>query len=166
MGILDFFKKKKRILTLHKVELKNCCKNRDTLYDGKICNIYGDINDNSMEEKYYLYTYGDIKVGSFKKSDYNYCENYKYAVIRSVKNKQILAYIICADVYPIALESNFNLNIENGQVVTILQNGQVIDMQTKTNLGTIIDDRIKDIDISNIALAQIDNNKVLTLIYK
>ena len=166
MGILDFFKKKKRLLTLHQVELKNCCKNRDTLYDGKICNICCDINDISMEEKYDLYTYDDIKIGSFKKSDYDYCENYKYAIIRYVQNKQILAYIICADVYPISLKASFNCNVENGQVVTILQNGQIIDIQTKANIGTIIDYRIKDINIPDIALAQIDNNKILTLIYK
>lgn len=166
MGILDFLKKKKRYLTLHQVELKNCCKNRDILYDGKICNIYEDINDNNMEEKYDLYTYDNIKVGSFKKSDYNYCENYKYAIIRYVKNKQISAYIICADVYPISLKSSFNCNIENGQVVKISKDIQIFDVKTNNSIGTITDDRIKNINISDIALTQIDNNSVLTLIYK
>lgn len=166
MGIFDIFKTKNKKLILHQVELKNCCKDRSTLYDGKICNIFADVNDNTMEEKYDLYTYRDIKVGSFKKSDYSYCEKYNYAIIRNIQNKQITAYIICSDVYPISLKSTFNCNIENALVVNILKTGQIIDAKNKNVIGNIIDDRLNDIIFSNIALTQIDNNRVLTLLYK
>lgn len=167
MGILDIFKKKtqKRVLTMHKVQLKNICKNKDDLYVGKICNIYGTLNKND-EETYYLETYEGKKVGNFKVNDFNYCDKYNYAAIYSISEKEISACIICDNVYPMSLKIELAVTLKNGIVLKINKDGSLLDSNSNNIVGKIIDNRLSTLNLENIALSQIDNNKLLTLIYK
>ena len=164
MGLLNLFKKKKQ-LQFHNVYLKNICKDKNDLYIGKICNIVGDVTRNG-NETYYLETYEGKKIGTFRDNDFKYCESYKYAIIYSISEKEIVVCIICNNVYPIALNIKSNFNLENGEVLKINKDGSLHDAQSNKFIGKIIDDRFNSLNLDNIALSQIDNNKLLTIIYK
>ncbi|MBR1883386.1 MAG: hypothetical protein IJ809_00300 [Clostridia bacterium] len=166
MGLLDLFKpKKQRKVIMRQVYLKNIKKDLNELYIGKICNIVEDTNKHD-EPVYRLTTYEGNVVGNFKDADYELCEKYNYAAIYSMDNNSISVCILCANLYPISLKIEIYTNLENGTALLIQADGSLFNPDTKSNVGKIIDDRLSTIKVDDVAISQIDNDRLLTLFYK
>ena len=73
---------------------------------------------------------------------------------------------MCANLYPISLKIEIYTNLENGTALLIQADGSLFNPDTKSNVGKIIDDRLSTIKVDDVAISQIDNDRLLTLFYK
>lgn len=158
--IFNLFKKKdnqNNQIQLHDVSVKVKKGKEKELYIGKILSISANMGRDTEYYSFMSYD-GDVS-NKIDNSERTYCEKYRYGIIKSINNDEMIVSIICCDGYLQRLKTN--LNVENGNSYIIngndlLDNGNIV--------GKITD--YKYDSNSNIKFNTVEDNKLIVFIQK
>jgi len=159
-----FFKKKRTIklkgITLTRINKKILNK----LFVGQIVYVNVDIDT----DIYSIETYNNERIGNVSSKDKEYAEKYNYAIIRNITDTNIELCIICENIFCIRLKIQMLLKLDNGTALVIKKINQSYYLfdDKNINVGKIIDQRINEELLSNIAVSQYENEKLLNIVYK
>lgn len=157
MGLFNIFKKKEKV-TLQQIIANR--KANSNIYIGQIVSI--DAEEGKNNYNYYLSKYPDEYISNKITKEYlEYCEKYKYAIIKNFNDKKIDARVICCDGYLMRLKIKLNKRFENGNAFVIKGN-DIYD--NNSIVGKIIDDRYDE--KLDIILNELDDNKLVIFIRK
>ena len=156
--ILSIFKKKEKPILFKQLIVKR--KPNSDIHVGQIVSI--DVEDGKLEDKYYLCKYPDIYVSNKISVEYReYCQKYKYAVIKEFNDEKIDARIICCDGYLQRFKVELFDNFENGSAFVIKEGNLYNNNEI---IGRIIDNRYDS--TINITFNELENNILVSFIRK
>lgn len=156
--LFNLFKKKEKPIVFKQIVVKR--KGNSNIYVGQIVSI--DVEDGQSGDKYYLSKYPDTYISNKISKEYEeYCQEYKYAVIKEFNDEKIDARIICCDGYLQRFKIELFYTFENGSAFMI-KDGNIYD--NNKIVGKIIDNRY-DPSI-NITFNELENDVLVSFIRK
>lgn len=156
--LFNLFKKKVEPIKLQQIIVKR--KSNSNLYIGQIVSI--DVEEGSGGDRYYLCKYPDEYVSNKITKEYEeYCEKYKYVIIKSFNDEKIDGRIICCDGYLQRYKINLTEKFNNGSAF-VIKNDELYD--NGKLVGKIIDNRY-DLN-ANIIFNELDDDKLVVFIRK
>lgn len=157
--MLNLFKKKEKKL-VHPVIVKQ--KKDSSVYIGQPVIIECDINRNGEEYYYFTDFSGETISNKIKNKDLEYCENYRYGLVKEVtKNNDLLIMVLCReDIYCNKYKIELNREYKNGEAFRI-KNGLLYD--SNIAVGKITDERYNN---QNILLNALEDDRLIVFIQK